>query len=292
MITTKSLDQPAQKASQDCCQAQQYTANKPTVTTPPREVCKAVDWLALRKCPARAHAARMAFCCGLYIKKLQEVGVDIAHLDDPVSNPQGQVAVSRSGDANFPPALLGRVEQRLQARVQVLHARWPFAHGRQHLQAALSFGAAVAVREATTDSHIVNKIIMGNAILQPNHSLEDTTTSSLFAPANSMSWSIFMADSSGIGGNLPTQRQLQMLHLQVPPDIHSPVCHDGALHCPHNLVLNVSQRLRSYPEGLPVPGLLHNYIWLSMSLQPGRQTRLSSLPVQPWHPDFTPVKKT
>lgn len=87
MIGTKSLDQPAQKTSQDCCQAQQYTANKPTVTTPPREVCKAVDWLALRKRPARAHTARMAFCCGLYVKKLQKVEIDIAHLNDPVSDP-------------------------------------------------------------------------------------------------------------------------------------------------------------------------------------------------------------
>ena len=77
-----------------------------------------------------------------------------------------------------------------------------------------------------------------------------------------------------------------MLHLQVLLDIHSPVRHDGALHCPHNLVLNVSQRLRSYPEGLPVPGLLHSHIWLSTSLQPGRQTRVSSLLVQPWHPDL------
>jgi hypothetical protein len=64
---------------------------------------------------------------------------DIAHLDDPVSNPQGQGAVGRRGDANFPSAFLGRVEQRLQARVQILHARWPLAHGRQHLQAHCHF---------------------------------------------------------------------------------------------------------------------------------------------------------
>lgn len=36
-------------------------------------------------------------------------------------------------------------------------------------------------------------------------------------------------------------------HLEVSLDIHPTVCHDLALHRPHNLILDVCQRVRNYP---------------------------------------------
>ncbi len=58
-----------------------------------------------------------------------------AHLDDSVPNPQYLRGVCSRGHSDLAFALLWRVEQRLQAGVQALHARWPLPHGCQHLHA-------------------------------------------------------------------------------------------------------------------------------------------------------------